>query len=448
MDNKHLIQGPILKSIIALAVPVLIGNLLQTAYQLTDTFWVGRISAEAVAAVSLSFPIIFFFISFAGGIGMAGAVFVAQYKGKGDSEQVNNITGQTLMMALVTSAVFSVIGFLLTPWIIKGFGAEPGVIPDAVTYLRYSFLGLVFVFGFMVFQSLVRGVGDAKTPAYIVLVTVLLNAVLDPLFIFGFGFGVAGAAISTLFTQAIALIIGIMLLLKGHSGIYLKWKYFAPNFSLIKKIVKLGLPISFEQSSRSLGFILMTVLVASFGTTVLAGYGIGMRMISLVIIPALSLAIANSALVGQNIGAGNIDRAEKIAKTSGYLGFIFLTIIGLFVFIFSKEISTFFIPNDPEVIALSSLMLYLSSLTFGFIGIQMAVFGTLRGAGHTLATMFIALTAMAVQLSIALFLSKYTILADFGLWISFPISNVFACFVALFIFFQGKWKKIEIIETK
>ena len=412
-DSKinRLTEGSIIKSIIFLSIPIIIGNLLQSAYQLTDAFWVGRLGADAVAAVSISFPILFFIIAFTGGIGLAGGVLVAQYKGAKEQNKVDHITGQTLLMAFFFSAIFSIIGYLLTPQIINLFGPEKAVFNNAVSYLRISFIGMVFVFGYLVYQSLARGVGDAKTPVYLILATVILNFFLDPIFIFGYGFipalGVGGAAMATVITQAIALIGGIIVFSGGKKGIHLKLKHFKPDFSLMKKTLFLGIPISLEQSSRSIGFIIMTALATSFGTIALASYGIGTQMLGLVIIPALSLSIANSTLVGQNIGAGKIERADKSAKITTIIGFIILTIIGILFFIFANQIIAAFIPNEPEVIREGGLFLKIISLTFGFIGIQMALLGALRGSGNTKTTLYIALFVLIIQVISAIAFSKF-----------------------------------------
>lgn len=444
-DVNNLTEGSILKSILSLSVPIIIANLLQTAYQLIDTFWVGRIGATAVAAVSVSFPIIFLVISLGGGLGIAGTVLVAQYKGRNDKKNVDRVSEQTLLMMISVSVILSVIGYLLAPSLIKWIGAEPDVFVSAVSYLRISFVGLVFLFGYFVFQSLLRGFGDAKTPLYIVLLTVILNAILDPLFIFGYGFfpamGVSGAALATIITQGIAAIIGISILFTGKYGIHLRKENLKPDLKLIKRIFLLGFPTSIEHSMRAIGFAAMTALVATFGTITLASYGIGTRIQSFVVIPALSLSITNSTLIGQNIGACKPKRAEKITLVSMVAGFLVLTLIGVIFFLFASEIIRIFIPNDPKVIESSASFLKITSLFFGFIAVQMALFGTFRGAGHTTIAMVFSIVTLFVQFFSALVLSRYTFLADLGLWWAFPISNLTGAAIVLFWFFKGSWKK-------
>ncbi len=452
MKNKNnLTEGSILKSLIILSVPIIFANILQTAYQLTDTFWVGRLGTVAVAAVSISFPIIFLIISLGGGLAMAGTILVAQYKGKEDRKSVNHITSQTLLMVVIISIILATIGYVLSPFLIKLMGAETAVFASAVSYMKISFIGMIFMFTYMVFQSLMRGVGDVKTPVYIVLGTVLLNLILDPLFIFGYGFihayGVTGAAIATIGTQGLAAIIGIALLLKGKHQIQLHLKDLKPDWTLIKKMFRLGFPASVEQSTRALGMTVMTFLVATYGTLTLAAYGIGSRILSFIIIPAFGLSMATSTLVGQNIGAGKTKRAEKITKLSALTGFIVLTIIGILMFIFAKQISAIFIPGELETIQSSALFIKIMALTFGFIGIQMALNGAFRGSGNTMISMTLSIISLWVlRFPIAYILSKHTLLAEVGLWIAFPAANILVAIMAIIWFMKGTWKQKQIIE--
>ena len=445
-------KGPILKTMFVLVMPIIVGNLLQTAYQITDTFWVGSLGKEAVAAVSICFPVIFLIITLSGGIGLAGGVLVSQHKGKQEHEKVNFISGQTLLMAVVISLFFSFLGYIYAPQIISIFNADSIVFNDAISYIRVSFLGLVFVFGFMVYQSLSRAVGETKTPVLIVLATVLLNFFLDPLFIFGWKFipalGVAGAAMATITTQMIAFAWGLAVLLRGKTGIHLKLEHFKPNFKQIKKMIFLGIPISLEQSSRAIGFIFINIIVATFGTVALASYGIGSQMLSLMIIPALSVAIANSTLVGHNVGAGKIDRAEKIIKTSVILSFVSLTLIGIVFFIFADNIISIFINSkDVEVIKEGSLFLRIIALSFGFIGAQMAVLGALRGAGSANSTFFISGLTVLFQVISAFLLSKYFLNNQIGIWYAFPLANIFGALLAYIVFLRGKWKDKKILSS-
>ena len=453
MQNKpnKLTEGSILKSLITLALPVIFVNILQTAYQLTDTFWVGRLGTDAVAAVSISFPIIFFIISLGIGLGVAGTILVAQYAGKQDQATVDYTSSQTLLMVILVSIVLGAIGYLLSPAMTKLMTDDPNVITPAISYMEISFIGLVFMFTYMVFQSLLRGVGNVRTPMYIVLGTVLLNLVLDPLLIFGYGpipaMGVTGAAISTIATQAIASIIGIGLLAGGKYGIKIKLKDFKPDYPLIYKMFKIGFPSSIEQSTRALGLAVMTLLVTSFGTLTVAAYGIGTRILMFVIIPAMGLSMATSTLVGQNIGAGKIDRAERIAMLSTKTAFISLSIVGIITFIFAPQIVATFIPGEAATIESGAYFLRIMSLTFGFIGMQLTLNGVFVGSGNTMISMILAIVSLWVlRFPLGYVLAMHTWLAEVGIWIAFPVSNIVAAIATLVWFKKGTWKDKKITE--
>lgn len=441
-DLPDLTRGPILGSLVRLAVPIVLANLLQTAYQLIDTFWVGRLGADAVAAVSLSFPVIFLLISLGSGLSVAGSVLVAQGRGRRDQARVNRVAAQTLLLITAAAALLSLTGYFISPVLVRLMGAQPDVLPGAVSYLRISFYGLVFVFGYFGFQSLMRGVGNTLTPFLIVLGTVLLNLVLDPLFIMGWGpipaQGVAGAAIATVFTQALALGCGLVLLFRPGHGLQLQRQAFRPDPPLMGELIRLGLPASVEQSTRAMGLLAMTFLVAAFGTVTLAAYGIGMRILSFVFIPALGLSMATSALVGQNIGAQRLERARAIARLSALLAFAVLTAVGVLVYLFARPLVAAFVPGAALTIAQGTQFIHVIAFTFGLIGAQLVLTGAFRGAGNTLAAMLIALLSLwAFRLPLAWVLSRHTRLAQLGLWLSFPLGSLLSTGAALAWFARG-----------
>lgn len=448
--NK-LTEGSILKSLISLALPVIFVNILQTAYQLTDTFWVGRLGTDAVAAVSISFPIIFFIISLGIGLGIAGTILVAQYAGMQDQETVNYTAAQTFLMVIIVSLFLGFLGYFLSPYMTALMTDDADVFGPADSYMKISFLGLVFMFTYMVFQSLLRGVGNVRTPMYVVLGTVLLNLVLDPLLIFGYGpipaMGVTGAAISTVATQGVASVIGFALLAGGKYGLKIKLSDFKPDYPLIYKMFKIGFPSSIEQSTRALGLTVMTLLVTTFGTLTVAAYGIGTRVLMFVIIPAMGLSMATSTLVGQNIGAGKIDRAEKIAILSTKTAFIALTIVGAIVFIFAPQIVATFIPGEFATIESGALFLRIMALTFGFIGMQLTLNGVFVGSGNTIISMTLAIVSLWVlRFPLGYVLAKHTEMAEIGIWIAFPVSNIAAALATWVWFKSGTWKQKKLTE--
>jgi putative MATE family efflux protein len=446
-EKAHtLLEGPIITSLITLAVPIVFANLLQSAYQLTDAFWVGRLGGDAVAAVSVSFPVIFLQIALGAGLAVAGSTLIAQYFGARNEQMVNHVAAQTLLMVACLSAVLGTLGYLLAPGILHLMGVSPAVFTGALGFMRIAFMGLVFTFGFAMFQSIMRGIGQATLPMYIVLGTVFLNFVLDPLFIFGYGplggHGVMGAAIATLCTQGLAMLCGLLVLFGGRYGIHLRIRDFAPDLAFMKRAFLLGFPASIEQSARALGLTVMTFLITSFGTLAVASYGAGSNILQFVMITALGFSMAVSTLVGQNIGAGKIERASAIARLGALLSFGIFTALGVLAFICAPYLIAFFVPNDPAVIDGGAQFVRTVALTYGFIGMQMSLNGVFRASGNMFATMLLTLASQWVlQFPLAYILSKHTDLGIGGLWWAFPVTNVLMALITFGWYQKGDWKK-------
>lgn len=446
-------RGPILASLLRLAVPIVGANILQTAYQLIDTFWVGRLGPDAVAAVSLSFPVLFLLIAIGAGIAVAGSVMVAQLRGMKDQAGVDRVAAQTLLMMVLVAVPLTAGGYFFSPGLMHLLGARGDVLPDAVAYLRISFLGLVLLFAYFGVQSLLRGVGEVRLPFLIVGATVLLNLLLDPLFILGLGpipaMGVAGAALSTLFTQGLAAAAGIALLLSARFDIRLHPHALRPHPETVARLFRLGLPASIEQSTRALGLIVMAGLVATFGTVTVAAYGIGMRILTFVIIPAMGLSMATSTLVGQNLGAGKLGRAEAVARTSTWLGFGVLTAVGVLGFIFARPLVAAFIPGAHQAVTEGARFVHIIALSFGVLGVQLVLSGAFRGAGDTRAAMALALLSLwLLRVPLALLLSKTAGLGPTGVWIAFPASNVLGAAVAAAWFTTGRWQRHRLVPEQ
>jgi MATE family, multidrug efflux pump len=450
-SGQSLTEGPIWIALLRLSVPIIASNILQVGYQLTDTFWVGRLSAAAVAAVSLSFPISFLCISLGGGLPIAGTVLIAQYRGKQDDRAINQVAGQTFLMCFLVSTLLAIVGFAFAQPIMRFMGAAPDVLPDAVRFLQVTFLGFVFVFGFLSYQALMRGLGTVYPPMFIVLGTVILNFILDPFFIFGFGpvpaMGVAGAAMATLCTQALAAAIGIMLMTRKRYGIHLHWHNFRPDWRMMGTLLKIGAPASIEQSTQALGMTLMMLLVSTFGTNPVAAYGIGMRILSCAIIPAMGLSLATSTLVGQNIGAGRMKRAVQTSNISCAISFSVLVASGLVFFFIARPMTAFFIPKGGEAIDESVTLIRILTICFGFVGVQQVLTGTLRGAGDTLAPMLLAIVSLWVlRFPLAYVLSKHTSLGAVGIWWAVVISIMASATFAGIYYLRGDWKTRRLLD--
>jgi len=449
--RPNLTEGSILKSLLTLALPIVFGNLLQTGYQLVDAYWVGRLGANAVAAVAVCFPINFLLVALGSGFSVAGSVLVAQNFGARNLKMVNHIAAQSLVLETGLALALTVGAYAASPYILHLMGAGPDIFELANQFQRVLFWGLTFNFGFLMFQALMRGVGEVKIPLYINLATLGLNFVLDPLFIYGWGpvpgLGVAGSATATIITQALSVAAGLVVLLRGRSGIQLSFKGFRPDWALMGRVFRLGAPSSVDLSARALGLSMLTTLAAGFGTAVLATYGIGSRIIALAIIPALGISLACSTLVAQNVGARNLPRALQTANYALGVSFTTLLVLSGLIWLAARPLVGFFLQGDPVVSEQAVAFVRIASLSLCFTGVQQTVSGAFRGVGNTLSAMVLTITGIWVlQFPVAWYLSHHTGLGFRGIWWSFVVANVGIAVVAGLWYWRGHWHSRELAD--
>ncbi|MFW5965315.1 MAG: MATE family efflux transporter [Halodesulfurarchaeum sp.] len=473
--DVNVIDGALFRPLVVLSLPIVLSQILQVGYNLADTFWVGRVGQEAVSALSYSWPLVFLMISVAGGFTVAGTVLVAQHKGAGNDELVDYAAGQTIAFVAVVAGFFSIVGFALTPWLVSLIGATPGSVEYllAVEYTRTIFVGIVFMFGFFIFQALLRGWGDTRTPLYLMALGVALNVVIDPFLILGFegnvlltwlgleglqaqlysltefsGFGVQGAAIATVFSRGVGATIGIAWLFSGRVGIHLSLSDLYLEWEMIKEIVSLGAPSSVEQSTRALGITVLTAMVALAGDDAVAALGIANRLESLVFLPALGLARGTETVVGQNLGSDQVGRAKRAVGYSAAIVTVVLGLLSVVAVLFAEPITAAFIPGEPNVIAIGAEYLRIIGPTFLFIGVFQVVQGSFRGSGSTRLAMFFAIISLWVfRLPPAYVLLAVFDMGETGVWVAIAASNVLSMIVASLWFFRGTWTE-KVIEDE
>ena len=472
-EDLDLTEGGVAKPLFFLALPIVITNLLQTAYNLADTFWLGQYSNTALAAVSFAFPMVFLFISLGLGISVAGSVLVAQNTGRGDERQAEYAASQTVVFALVVSVLLGGIGFFIVDDLLTIFGAAPATLVEATKYMKVITLGLPAMFGFFIFISLMRGYGDTVTPMLVMLVTVILNVVIDPFLINGWVFfpelGIEGAAYATVFSRVVATVAGFGIMFSGKRGVRIRLSDMKPDLSYLREILNIGVPASVEGVSRSLSVNLLLIIVGTFATEVVSGYGIGVRVFSVIFLPAIAVARGVETMAGQNIGAGKPDRAETAADVAAVATFLILGAVGVLVFLFPEPIIRVFTdPSNPgteQVVATGAQFLRYVALTFGFIGVVRAYTGAFRGAGQTLVSAVITITFLGlIRLPVAAGLALgvggvYTLplvgvtltvpqvvtaMGPTGIWWGFVVSNVVGALLALAWFKRGRWRDAEL----
>ena len=469
--DRDLTEGGIVRPLVYLSAPIVVTNLLQTAYNLADTFWLGQYSTEALAAISFAFPMVFLLISLGMGLSVAGSVLVAQHTGAGERREAEYAASQTVTFAFLGSAVLGLVGYPLVRPFVAALGASPAVLPGATAYMRVIALGLPFMFGFFVFISLMRGAGDTVTPMLVMLGTVVLNVALDPFLINGWTLvanapivgtvtfpelGVEGAAIATVFSRSLAMVVGVGIMLSGSRGIRIAPRDMVPDFGYLWTILEIGIPASVEGTGRALSVNALLVVVGLFSTSVVAAFGIGTRVFSVIFLPAIAVARGVETMTGQNIGAGKPDRAARANYVAAQGLFVILGLAGVLIFLVPAPIVAVF-TDDPAVLREGTTFLRFVALSFGFIGIMRAFTGGFRGAGKTLVAAAISVAALAgVRLPVAVVASRSLLPTDWwflgapdprGIWVAFAVSNVVGAALAFLWFRRGTWRDGDVRES-
>ncbi|MFO7991759.1 MAG: MATE family efflux transporter [Thermoplasmata archaeon] len=451
-SKEEILEGDIIPLLFKLGWPLMIANLLQTAYNLVDTIWLGRLPSPentlSVGAMSLAWPFVFLLLSIELGLGIAAVALISQHTGAKRYKEAEEDAGQLYFILIVLSIILGAVGYLTAPFFLNFLAEEGPVAAYAIDYLQVIFLGFPLLLTFAAFSFSLRAWGDTITPMAVMSVAVILNIILDPFLIFGWGpfpaMGIRGAAIATVTSRGIGTVISLYLLFSGRVGLKLKLDYLKPNLDKIKKFFKIGLPATGARVFDAVGFVVLTGLLARLPQQkeVLAAYGIGSRIINITFVIVFGLGIALSTMVGQALGAEKKDRADMIAKKGMILMAGFMALISLFLVLARYELMTFFIPGDPVVIQMGAMFLAILAIGGPFFGVFEAVSGTLNGAGHTFKQMLLSLTRLWVIripfVAVFAFLLGYM---STGVWIAIALSNVIAGSAAYMVYKSGRWKE-------
>ncbi|WP_240922541.1 MATE family efflux transporter [Thermococcus sp. 9N3] len=465
--REEIINGPIERTLLKLAGPLIVNNLVQVVYNITDTFWLGKLGREALSAPGVTWPIIGTLMALGMGFATAGFAFVGQYIGAGEFKKAGRSAGALYSLMLFFSVTTAMVSVLILPYALRFMKVTPTLYPYAKTYATIVFLGVPFAFTYMAFSALMRASGDTKTPMKITLLTVFLNIVLDPFFIFGWGpfprLGVAGAALATVIANATGAIIGFYLMFSGKVALKLSLSNLRPDFEFYGKLFRVGLPSSVGQSANSFGFVVLTRIIMGFGDVTYAAYVITTRLVNFLTSISRGISMAMGTMIAQNVGAGKFERAKRIAERTMLVNFTIASLAVLIIGIFRVPIFKVFL-DDPKVIAESKIVLeyFLISVPF-FNGIFIVVNRTFSSAGHTKKSMLlgiIRLWGLRIPLSYAFgYVGAITLLGltiplaklfDFtsrGVFFGMGLSNFIGALIALVWFLRGSWMK-AIIEKE
>jgi putative MATE family efflux protein len=440
------LQKDIIKQILFISIPIILGNILQIAYQMTDLYWLGKVGTNEIAAIAISMPILFLFFSIGIGVSIAGLILVAQKYGKKDQEKINFITGQMMTVMVALGAIMATIGYHLTPTLLNMSSAPQLVTNLAIQYTQISFIGMIFLFGMSAFRDIMSGIQQMILPLKITLFTVILNLIIDPILIIYFELGIKGAAYSTITSQGLAFLIGIYILHKGKNGVKVTLNQLKPDFKYIKKIFKLAIPSTIELSAISISEVVLISFVSIYSTATIAAYGIGIQIFNIVIFVSIGLLVATSALIGQAIGQNKLKKAKLIGINATLFGISINLIITLCVFLFTKQILEFF-TNDPLVVISGITLLQIIAFTFVLFGIEKTLTGVFQGSGNPHIPSYIVIFAIwIIQIPLAYYLSKYTYLAETGIWYSIVIGGIIAASISIYLFFNFSWQTKSMIQ--
>ena len=435
-------EGSLLGVLLRVAGPITAASLAQSVQQIINAFWVGRLGADSIAAIAASGPMFGVLLSLGSGLSTAGAVLVAQNTGAGRSGAADHSAAQTLLMVLAVGLCFALAGFSLAPATLRLIGVEDEVFRLTWQYLSITYLGLTPMYAFLALQAMLQSVGEVRFAMKVMVGAVVLNMALDPLLIFGFGWGVSGAAVATVTAQGLAFVVLLHHMMRGRSALHLKRKDFRPDGRHIRLALGIGLPASIEQGARTFGSLLLMSLAALFGTVSLAAYGVGTRPFFFWFAPMIGLSIATSAVVGQNIGAGRMDRAEHAARVAGWLGFLGFTAIGVAFLPVLRPLMATLAPGDPAVIDEAVTFGWAVFPFMGFMALTQALNGVFRGAGSTRQAMTISLVMQyAVQIPFAWGVATLTALGVLGVWWSYTVANVAASMLCVLWLLKGPWRR-------
>lgn len=442
--SKLILEGPLLKAILLLALPILLNNLIGTLYSLGDTYWVSRLGDVPVAAINFVWPVTFLTLSLAIGVSLAGGTVIAQHIGAGRQAKANEAAQQLYVFGILFGITAGIAGWLLTPTILTLMNAPGELYANSVAYQRIMFIDMPFMFMMNIFFSINQAQGNTMTPTVVNGSSAILNIILDPIFIFTFGLGIEGAAIATVLSKVPFALYGIYRISLGMDLIKINPVNLKIHGKTMLQLVKIGIPASIGNSGVALGFIVLHAIIVDYGDFAVAGLGIGNRINGLLFMPAQGIGAALATIVGQNLGAGNIQRIRQAFYKSLGVSLGIVVILSTFVFIFARPLIGIF-STTPEVLDMGSHYLRVLSATTWTFCLFYNSTGMFNGSGHTKYSMVIEAGRLWVfRLPLILLFARFTSLNEAGVWYSIGLSNILSAAIAYALTFTGVWKRSKI----
>ena len=386
-------EGSIIRHLITFAFPLLIGNIFQQLYNTVDTWVVGNyVSNEAFSAVGTVGPIINMLIGFFLGLSSGAGVVISQYYGAKKYDKVQDTVHTAILMTIILAVIFTFLGIAMAPFMIRFMKTPESVIPESTAYLTIYFSGVIGLMLYNIGSGILRAVGDSQRPFYFLVVSAVLNTVLDLVFVLAFDMGVEGVALATVLAQCTSAVLVMITLMRSDSCIHLSWKKLKIHWDMMKKIIRVGIPAAIQMAITSFSNVFVQSYINFFGADCMSGWTAYGKIDQLLFLPMQSLALASTTFVGQNLGQNQIERAKKGIAISFGLSVISTIIVMIPVLIFSGSLVAFF--NDkPEVIEYGTLFLHWITPFYVLCCVNQVYSGALRGAGNSRAPMVIMLVS-------------------------------------------------------
>ncbi|MDO4463616.1 MAG: MATE family efflux transporter [Bacillota bacterium] len=443
VNRELLLNGNMMKAILSLAIPVVINSFLQTMYNLTDTYWLGRLGTAELAAINLVTPVQNMVINFGSGITVAGAVLISQFLGAKEDKEARSMANQIFACAIIFSFFCTAAVFMFTPHIVTWLGADGETLLNAKTYLQLVILDMPFLYIVNIYAAINQAQGDTIRPMFLNLFGITLNMILDPLLMVLAHLGAAGAALATVGAKAVPAAIALILLSRKEKDVYLDLRRLKFEREKLKSILVIGLPTAIGGSTMQFGFLLMSRNVFRYGTQAMAAYGIGNKVNGLITLPSNGIGSAVATIVGQNVGAKQYERAQQGYKLSAGISVVFLFVGGMILsrMPISTAIVSFF-SDDAEVISMAADFLSIMAFWCFTNGVYNSSMGLFQGSGHTEVTMIIDASRLWIFRFATLYVCEIWLrMGVRSVWYSVVISNGISAVLLWIVYMTGYWKK-------
>lgn len=441
-------SGPILKTILTLATPVVLNMLMEFALTTIDYYWVGKIGPTAQDVVTTSMVVIWTIFVLITIITIGVTAIVSRHVGAKDYEKAAFYSRQGISFAIYFALLLTVVGYLISPPLLSFMDAGEETFSLAVTYLRIFFFSAIFFFINDTIYSIFRASGDTRTPMVVGIITIVLNMILDPMLIFGIGpfpeLGVAGASVATAISVAIGSLLIATQLLRNKVG-YTIEKPFSMRVKIkeVIKIARIGLPISVQQMIFVVVYWFLIKIVHDYGESAGAAMGIGNRLESFSYLTCYGFSVAASTMVGQNLGAKKPDRAMKCAWGSTGLAMGLALVMTAIFIVFPEEIASIF-SDDPYVIGIAKDYLIILGISQTAMALEIVIEGAFSGAGDTIPPMVVMIPGSLARIPLAYYLAYDMGLGLNGVWWTLTITTVIKSVILAGWFWRGKWKLKEV----